>query len=59
MRRDNGKVTVTYSWTDAEGHRLEWSQILRMRDDLIVDMEDDARGRAGRRVARLFEQGPR
>jgi hypothetical protein len=58
VQEDNGKVTVTYSWADAEGHRLEWGQILRLRDGLIIDMEDYGRGSAGRRVAKLFERGP-
>jgi hypothetical protein len=56
VRRDNGKVTVTYSWSDAQGRRLEWGQVVRLRDGLIVDMEDFGRGSAGRRVAKLFER---
>jgi hypothetical protein len=58
VRQDNSKVTVAYSWADAEGRRLEWGQILRMRDGLIIDMQDFARGSAGRRVAKLFQRGP-
>jgi hypothetical protein len=58
VRQDNGKVTVTYFWADAEGRRLEWGQVIRLRDGLIVDMEDHGRGSAGRRVAKLFERGP-
>ena len=58
VRGDNGRVTVTYSWFDADGHRLEWGQVLRLRGEMIVEMEDFGRGRGGRRVARLFERGP-
>jgi len=55
---DDGRVTVTFSWSDADGRRLEWGQRLRLQDGLIVDMQDYAPGQAGRRVARLFARGP-
>jgi hypothetical protein len=49
---------VTYSWLDAEGRRLEWGQILRLRDGKIVAMEDRVgRGAAARRTARIFARG--
>lgn len=47
---------VKYSWFDSAGHRLEWGQILRLREGKIVEMEDNASGRGGRRVARLFDR---
>jgi hypothetical protein len=47
---------IRYSWFDAAGHRLEWGQILRLREGKIVEMEDNASGRGGRRVARLFDR---
>ena len=58
VRQKDDKVRVTYSWSDAEGRRLAWGQVLRLRDGMIVDMEDSRRGSAACRVVRLFAQGP-
>jgi hypothetical protein len=59
VRTDDDHVIVTFHWSDAEGERLEWGQALRLRDGLIVDMEDySPPGEAGRRVARLLARLP-
>jgi hypothetical protein len=57
VRADGDRVTVRYHWFDAEGRKLEWGQVLRLRDGAIVEMEDRASGRGAGRVARLFERG--
>jgi hypothetical protein len=58
VRADGDRVSVSYHWFDAEGRRLEWGQVLRLRNGTIVEMEDFASGRGARRVARLFARRP-
>jgi hypothetical protein len=31
---------VAFSWSDGEGRRHRWAQALRLRDGMIVDMQD-------------------
>jgi hypothetical protein len=50
-------VIVTYSWADASGRRWDWSQILQLRDGMIVDMEDYGRGNPLRRKPKLLKHG--
>jgi hypothetical protein len=40
VRPDGGSLSVTYSWLDAEGQRRTWSQVLRLRDGMIIHMQD-------------------
>lgn len=48
------QVNVLFSWADASGKRCRWGQALRISDGKIVDMQDFAPGRGGRRTAGLF-----
>jgi hypothetical protein len=52
VEQRNGRVAVVISWADRDGARHEWAQLLRVRDGLIVDMEDYAGGERAFRALR-------
>jgi hypothetical protein len=43
---------VVISWAERNGARHEWANLLRLRDGLIVDMEDYASGERALRALR-------
>jgi hypothetical protein len=52
VEQRNGRVAVVISWADRAGTRHEWAHHLRVRDGLIVDMEDYASGERALRALR-------
>ena len=36
------RVIVTLSWADKAGQRHDWAHVLKLKDGMIVDMQDSA-----------------
>jgi hypothetical protein len=52
VEQQNGRVAVVISWADRDGDRHEWAQLLRLRDGMIIDMQDYASGERALRALR-------
>ncbi len=52
LEQRNSRVAVVISWADRDGTRHEWAQLVRLRDGLIIDMQDYANGDRALRVLR-------
>ncbi|MGH2716215.1 MAG: hypothetical protein ACRDM7_20495 [Thermoleophilaceae bacterium] len=63
VEQRDGRRAVVFSWAERAGRRHEWAHLLRLREGMIVEMEDYANGtralRAlrGRRVLLLGRPG--
>lgn len=44
MEQRDGRLAVVFSWAERSGKRHEWAQLLRLREGMIVEMEDYANG---------------
>ena len=40
LERRDDRVAVAISWAERDGTRHEWAHLLRLRDGMIIDMED-------------------
>jgi len=47
-------VLVAYSWADREGGRHHWAHLLKLKDGMIVDMQDYASPTRAVATARLL-----
>ncbi|HEU0335323.1 MAG TPA: hypothetical protein VFR43_02145 [Gaiellaceae bacterium] len=53
LRANGDRVAVAYSWRTPNGARTLWAQLLKLRGDKIVDIQDFANpAKALRRVPR-------
>jgi hypothetical protein len=52
LEQRNGRLAVGISWAERDGTRHEWAHLLRLRDGMIVDMEDYASGERALRALR-------
>ncbi len=52
VEQRNGRVAIVLSWAERDGTRHEWAHLLRLRDGLIVDMQDYANGARALRALR-------
>jgi hypothetical protein len=46
------RVAVVLSWTEQSGERGEWAHVLRLREGMIVRMQDHAGGTSALRALR-------
>jgi hypothetical protein len=46
-------VVAAFSWSDSDGRRHTWAQVLKLRDGSIVDMQDYKSPRVATTSARL------
>jgi hypothetical protein len=48
VERRGNRVVVAFSWSERNGKRYEWAQVLQLKDGKIVAMQDYAKpSRAG------------
>ena len=52
VEQRNGRFVVVISWAERDGTRHEWAHLLRLRDGMIIDMEDYASGKRAVRALR-------
>jgi len=52
VEQRNGRVAVVISWAERDGTRHEWAHLLRLRDGMIIDIEDYASGKRAVRALR-------
>lgn len=52
LTESRGRVAIVFSWRDAKGERHEWAHLLKLRDGVIVDMQDYASAEAAQRALR-------
>jgi hypothetical protein len=45
-------MAVVVSWAERDGTRHEWAHLLRLRDGMIIDMQDYANGKRAVRALR-------
>lgn len=53
MEQRDGRVAVVISWAERSGSRHEWAHVLRLRDGVIIDMQDYASRPRALRTLRL------
>lgn len=44
LEQRNGRLAVVISWAERDGTRHECAHLLRLRDGMIIDMDDYASG---------------
>ena len=44
VEQRSGRIAVVISWAERDGTRHEWAHVLRLRDGLIIEMDDYANG---------------
>ena len=57
VAQHGARVVVTLSWADKAGQRHHWAHVLKLKDGMIVDMQDSAsptRAAATTRLRALF-----
>ena len=52
VEQRNGRVAVAISWAEREGTRQEWARLLRLRDGMIIDVQDYRSGERALRALR-------
>jgi TolB-like protein len=53
VEQRGNRVVVAFSWLDRSDKRHEWAQVLELRDDKIVSMQDPAKPSSAALVIRL------
>ncbi len=52
VEQRNDRFAIVISWAERDGTRHEWAQLLRLRDGMIIDMEDYRSGERALRALR-------
>jgi hypothetical protein len=53
VEQRGNRVVVAFSWLDRSDKRHEWAQVLELRDDKIVSMQDYAKPSSAALVIRF------
>jgi len=53
VEQRGNRVVVAFSWSDRENKRHDWAQVLELRDDKIVSIQDYAKPSSAGLATRL------
>jgi len=53
VEQRGNRVVVAFSWSDRGNKRHEWAQVLELKDDRVVSMQDYAKLSSAALVTRL------
>ena len=43
LEQRGNRIVVAFSWSERTGKRHEWAQVLKLKDGMIIEMDDFAK----------------